>query len=271
MKLISFAVISLLTITVSAQILPGTSAAKYALQSDQNLIHDKIRELTESCQIQQELVLKLRKPGKVEEKERETRLQMEKLEKEFETSDLSGVEETRIQRQYSIALHDSKEAQAALVAKKEKLKEAMEQRSYMKIKISILEENIEQKEEQDAKSKGPIGASPGSSPHRKILERQIDEVCRNAADLFDANKDANEILSKLDSVIDKTKDPKKELELSQTRNKLVNPYNKLLEEFWFVQSKCARAKELQMNFDWQPQSSGVGGVVQSLWQKFGMN
>ncbi|KAH6584154.1 hypothetical protein BASA61_007640, partial [Batrachochytrium salamandrivorans] len=79
------------------------------------------------------------------------------------------------------------------MAKQETLIRAMEQRSYVEIKISILEENIEQQPDPkpDDESQDPIGASYNSNPPREILERQIGEFCRDAADLSAANNDLN--------------------------------------------------------------------------------
>ncbi|KAH6566558.1 hypothetical protein BASA50_008864 [Batrachochytrium salamandrivorans] len=264
MKLISFAVISLLTITVSAQILPGTSAAKYALQSDQNVIHDKIRELTTIEQEQEKLVLELGKSANVERWEKKARLVMERLVKVLKDDSLSEVDKSKVKQLHADAAEDWSEANAALVAKKKELKEATKQLDCMKMKIFILNENIELQLEQDARSKGPIEASPGSNPHREILEEQADEAYQDFSDLSDVNKNIREGLSKLDSVIDRTEDPKKELELLDTWNKFRIPSNKLLDETKLVKCKCIHAREFQTELGWQSLSSQVWGAFKSF-------
>ncbi|KAH9264202.1 hypothetical protein BASA83_012342 [Batrachochytrium salamandrivorans] len=233
MKLISFAVITLLAITVSAQILPSTSATNDAPQCDKDVIKHKILELTAAHKAQQELIKTLEEPGKAEREEQEI-----------------------------------KKAQSALVAKNEDLIKVMEQCYDTVIKINILEENLALKAEQDAKSKGRMETSPSSNPHRDILQKQIDEDCPNADSLFAVYDDIDEGASKLDDMIDKAKNPKKQLELIQSRNKVVEASNELAREIEFMRYKCIHAKEMQEEFGWQSLNSLTWGVVQSVWQIF---
>ncbi|KAH6578939.1 hypothetical protein BASA60_003476 [Batrachochytrium salamandrivorans] len=81
MKLISFAVVSFLAITVSAQP-PIDSASNSALQHDQEVL-DKIQELTTAHEAQKELVLELGNLEKLEQMEQETSLAMKKLGEEL--------------------------------------------------------------------------------------------------------------------------------------------------------------------------------------------
>ncbi|KAH6597360.1 hypothetical protein BASA50_004502 [Batrachochytrium salamandrivorans] len=62
-----------------------------------------------------------------------------------------------------------------------------------------------------------MGASPGSSPHREIMQEQLDKACQNHDDLFAATDDLKESVYKLDGVADREKDLEKQFELSQVR------------------------------------------------------
>ncbi|KAH6588919.1 hypothetical protein BASA50_010406 [Batrachochytrium salamandrivorans] len=176
MKLISFAVISLLAITVSAHPPPSTSAANDAPQCDTDVITQKIRELTAVQQAQQELITKLKVPGKAEQEEQAIK----------------------------------SKAESAQIPKKKQLDEAGEQRYCIEVKLNILEENLERKTEQDAKSKSKTEVSPGSSSHRDILQNQIDETFHDASDLSAANHGIKEGVDKLNDVIKRMKDSKKD-------------------------------------------------------------
>ncbi|KAH6588970.1 hypothetical protein BASA50_010390 [Batrachochytrium salamandrivorans] len=59
MKLISFVAISLLAITVSAQVLPSTSSVEYTQQHNQYNVDEKLTELREAYKTEMEKDLKL--------------------------------------------------------------------------------------------------------------------------------------------------------------------------------------------------------------------
>ncbi|KAH9263717.1 hypothetical protein BASA83_012866 [Batrachochytrium salamandrivorans] len=187
MKLISFAVISLLAITVSAHPGLGTSATNDAPQCDTDVITQKIRELTAVQQAQQELITKLKVPGKAEQEEQAIKSVMKTIEKELKRKDLSEDERLDLQNHYAESVDDLKKAESAQIPKKKQLDEAGEQRYCIEVKLNILEENLERKTEQDAKSKSKTEVSPGSSSHRDILQNQIDETFHDASDLSAAN------------------------------------------------------------------------------------
>ncbi|KAH6567739.1 hypothetical protein BASA50_002835 [Batrachochytrium salamandrivorans] len=268
MKLISFAVISLLAITVSAQTHPSTSTATDAPQCDKDVITHKTQELKASYQEQHKLVLKLETPGKAEREEQEIKSVMKTIEEQLKRKDLSRGERSSLEKHYAESANDLEKAESALVAKKEDLGKAREQRYRVWIKLNILNENLERKTEQDAKSKSKTGASPGSNPHRDILQKQIDETCPNAEDLFATYNDLDEGIFKLYDVKTRAKNPKKQLELSKTRDKFVGSSDKLAREFGFAQCKCDHAKKFQVEFGWQSQNSLAVIVVQSFWQMF---
>ncbi|KAH9244507.1 hypothetical protein BASA81_018086 [Batrachochytrium salamandrivorans] len=80
MRLISFAVISLLAITVSAQPPLSTSA-------DKSVIEQKIQDLWAVYPAQHELVLKLEEPGKAEQEEQVIRSVMKDIEEQLQRKD----------------------------------------------------------------------------------------------------------------------------------------------------------------------------------------
>ncbi|KAH6563467.1 hypothetical protein BASA60_010711 [Batrachochytrium salamandrivorans] len=268
MRLISFAVISLLAITVSAHPPSSTSAAVDAPKCDKDVIMHKIQELKASYPAQIEEVLKLEEPGKAEREEREIRSVMKTIEEQLKRKDLLEGERPGLEKHYAGSVNDLKKAESALVAKQDELKKAKKQRYGIWIKLGILEENLKREAEQDAKNKSKTDASSSSNPHRDILQKQIDEDCPNDADLSVAYDDIDEGVDKLDDMIDKAKNPKKKLELSKTRNKVVEASNKFAREIEFVRYKCFHAKKMQEEFGWQLQSSLTWGVVQSVWQIF---
>ncbi|KAH9276243.1 hypothetical protein BASA83_001518 [Batrachochytrium salamandrivorans] len=191
---------------------------------------------------------------------------MEKLEKELETDHVPGDEESEVKKQHNRAPENWKKTQGALMDKKKRnLKDAMEQRNDVEIQLHILEETLEQKKEQDDKHQGQMGASPGSNPHREIMQEQLDKACQNHGDLFAANVGLKESVYELDGVADREKDPEKQFELRQVRGKVAGSHNKLLKELSFVKHKCTHARELQDDFGWQLLSLQVVRVFKLFW------
>ncbi|KAH9245236.1 hypothetical protein BASA81_017286 [Batrachochytrium salamandrivorans] len=156
MKLVSFAVISILAITVSAQIPTRLFSFKYALQRDQSQIHDKIEKLEEDYIAQQDLVIELGGLEKLEQEERKYKSMIDDIEKELKSGDLSGAEELEMEKDYEEIKKKWKKANLALVTKKNKLTAAADERDDTEIKIFILKENIELQLEQDDKDQGQI-------------------------------------------------------------------------------------------------------------------
>ncbi|KAH9247465.1 hypothetical protein BASA81_014948 [Batrachochytrium salamandrivorans] len=184
MKLISFAVISLLAITVSAHPPPSISAANDAPQCDKNAIKQKIQDLAAAHQEQHKVVLKLEEPGKAEQEEQAIKSVMKTIEEQLKRKDLPESERPGLEKHYAGSVKDLEKAQVALTAKQKQLDEARIQRYDMWIKINILNENLKREAEQDAKDKSKTGASSSSSPHRDILQKQIDEAFQDAEDLL---------------------------------------------------------------------------------------
>ncbi|KAH6566844.1 hypothetical protein BASA62_006474 [Batrachochytrium salamandrivorans] len=254
MKLISFAVISFLAITVSAHPGLGTSAATDAPQCDKDVITQKIQELTTAYQEQQELITKLETPGKAEQEEREIRSVIKTIEKQLKKKDLSEDERWDLQNHYAESVDDLKKAESALIPKKQQLDEAGGQRYCIEVKLNLLEETLKRKTEQDAKSKDRTGVSPGSSSYKDILQSQIDETFHDASDLSASNQGINEGISKLDDVIKRTKDPKIS-KLDKTWDKLTGIRKKLMIESDSMQDQYFHTKELQSDFNWPSQNS----------------
>ncbi|KAH9247635.1 hypothetical protein BASA81_014767 [Batrachochytrium salamandrivorans] len=271
MKLISLAVISLLAITVNPHKPKKSSSANHALYHNQNTIEDKIQELEAYYKTKKEAVLKLERFEDAERKERTTKSIMETLEEELKNDSLPRDKKSDLMRQSNCALEDWKYARRVLTAKQETLIRAMEKRSYVEIKLSILEENIKQQPVQVINDQDPMGASYDSNPPREILERQIGEFCRDAADLSAAYGDLDVGIHKFDDVVERAKNPKKKLELTQPRNSVVRPSNKLYDEAKLARYKCTYAKEFQTEFGWMPKSSRASKVFKSFRKGHKMN
>ncbi|KAH6563973.1 hypothetical protein BASA62_008164 [Batrachochytrium salamandrivorans] len=119
MRLISFAVISLLAITVSAQPPLSTSAAKDAIEK-------KLQDLWTVYRAQIELITKLREPGKVEQEEQTIRSVMKEIEEQLQRKDLSESERPGLEKCYAGSVNDLEKAQSAQIPKQQQLEKAME-------------------------------------------------------------------------------------------------------------------------------------------------
>ncbi|KAH6564975.1 hypothetical protein BASA62_007594 [Batrachochytrium salamandrivorans] len=235
MRLISFAVISLLAITVSAHPPLSTSATNDAPQCDKDVIKHKIRELTAVYPAQKELIKTLETPGKAEREEREIKSVMKTIEEQLKRTDLP---------------------------ERERL-------SLGETLYWVCRRFGESRERSGGQTKAVRrGQETALWYGEKYWGEQIDETCPNAEDLFDAYNDLKEGIFKLDDVRKSAKNHKKKLELSKTRDKFMGTSDNLVGEFIFARYKCDHAKELQTEFGWQLQSSLTWGVVQSVWQIF---
>ncbi|KAH6585468.1 hypothetical protein BASA61_006815 [Batrachochytrium salamandrivorans] len=201
MKLISFAVVSLLAITVSAQPPLSTSA-------DKDVIKQKLQDLWAVYRAQIEVVLKLEEPGKAEQEEQAIRSVMKDIEEQLQRKDLSEGEIWDLQKHYAGSMDDLKKAQSAQIPKQQQLEEARNQRYDYVVKINILNENLKRKKKQDAKDKSKTGTSSSLSPHRDILQEQMNEAFQDADDLYISDQSIKEGVDKLDDVIKRTKNPK---------------------------------------------------------------
>ncbi|KAH6576994.1 hypothetical protein BASA62_001104 [Batrachochytrium salamandrivorans] len=251
MRLISFAVISLLTITVSAHPPPSTSAANDAPQCDKDVITQKIQELTAAHQEQQELITKLEEPGKAEQEKRAIKSVMKTIRKQLKRKDLSEDEKWDLQKHYAESANDLKKAENALIPKQKQVKEAVEQRY-------------------DAKSKGKTEVSPGSSSYKDTLQKQIDETFYDASDLSAADQGVKEGVDKLNDVIKRTKNPKIS-KLDKTWDKLTGTRKKLARESIVYARPVFSYKRAPVGLYWPSQNSLAVRLYQSLWQTFGMN
>ncbi|KAH6589547.1 hypothetical protein BASA50_009958 [Batrachochytrium salamandrivorans] len=269
MKLISFAVISLLAITVSAHPGLGTSATNDAPQCDTDVITQKIQELTAARQEQQELITKLKTHGKAEQEKQAIRSVMKTIEDQLKKKDLSEDERWDLQNHYAGSVNDLKKAENAQIPKKKQLEEARGQRYCMWVKINILEENMERKTEQDAKSKSKTEVSPDSSSYKDILHEQINETFYDASDLCAADHGIKEGISKLDDVRKRTKDPKRD-KLDKTWEKFTGIRKELMIEALSMKDRHFHTKELQSDLNWPSHNSLAVRLYQSVWQTFGM-
>ncbi|KAH6562906.1 hypothetical protein BASA62_008854 [Batrachochytrium salamandrivorans] len=270
MKLISFAVISFLAVTVSAQIPTRPSAANYVLQPDQDSIDEEIQELTTAYQSQQEVVLKL---GGLEELEQEV-MKYKSVVKEFgdrlEKDYATGVDKSEIREQYDTAVEDWRQAKDAMLTKKEEIREATAKRDGIEVELLTLKDNHKLRIEHNVRNQNQIGLSPHSHYSKRVLVKQTNEICLNADDLSAANEDIKEGMRKVADVILGHENPTKNI-LFKTWKQFMITRKKLMGEIGFTERHCAYTRELQAGIAWDPVSSPTGGMFQSFLQKFGIN
>ncbi|KAH6580808.1 hypothetical protein BASA50_011000 [Batrachochytrium salamandrivorans] len=256
MKLISFAVVSLLAITVSAQPPLSTSA-------DKDVIKQKLQDLWAVYRAQIEVVLKLEEPGKAEQEEQAIRSVMKDIEEQLQRKDLSEGEIWDLQKHYAGSMDDLKKAQSAQIPKQQQLEEARNQRYDYVVKINILNENLKRKKKQDAKDKSKTGTSSSLSPHRDILQEQMNEAFQDADDLYISDQSIKEGVDKLDDVIKRTKNPKIS-KLYETWDKFTATRVKYIKQVGSAIDQRSRTKELQAEFGWTSQNSRVWDLYQSF-------
>ncbi|KAH6561341.1 hypothetical protein BASA50_002674 [Batrachochytrium salamandrivorans] len=257
MKLISFAVIALLAITVNAQPPLSTSA-------DKDVIKQKIRDLRATHQEQHRLVFELREPSEVEQEKHKILSVMEEIEKELKRTDLLEGEKPSLEGHYTGSVNDLEKAGSALIPKQQQLDEAVVQSYDAVIKLLILKENLKREAEQSVRDKSKTGASSSLSPHRDILQKQINEGFQDAEDLFDADDDIEKGTDKLDDMIKRAKNSKKN-KLDKIHEKLIGSRKKLVKKTFFSKHWWFRAKDLQKGFGWSSQNSLVVRLYQSFW------
>ncbi|KAH6599410.1 hypothetical protein BASA61_002572 [Batrachochytrium salamandrivorans] len=118
MKLISFAVISLLAITVSAQVLPSTSSVEYTLQHGQYDVDEKLAELRAAYKTEMEKDLKLEDFWLAKREVEELRLEVQRLKDAMKRKGITKGEKLDIRKLYIGAHDDLQQAYATVFAKK---------------------------------------------------------------------------------------------------------------------------------------------------------
>ncbi|KAH6593041.1 hypothetical protein BASA50_007674 [Batrachochytrium salamandrivorans] len=264
MKLISFAVISLLAVTVSAHLPTRPPASNYVLQNDQDAVEEKIQELTTAYQEQQEAILKIVGPEKVERKEIGSTPAMEDIDSGSEKDYATRVDKSNVEKKHDIAVEDWKKSYAIMIAKKEDLRKAEAKRDAIEIEIFTLRDNHELRTEHNNRNRRQIGLSPGSYYSKRILVKQSNEVCLNFDDLSAANGIIDEGVRKVAEVIMRKKEPKK-LKFRDLWEKLMGSRNKLVREVKFTERYCVYTRKLQLEFDLEVVSSQVWEAVKSFW------
>ncbi|KAH6564556.1 hypothetical protein BASA83_011703 [Batrachochytrium salamandrivorans] len=261
MKLISFAVVSFLAITVSAQP-PIDSASNSALQHDQEVL-DKIQELTTAHEAQKELVLELGNLEKLEQMEQETSLAMKKLGEELRKQIDNEPWRLHLQALYNEALENYRDAFKALSTRKEELKNAKEERNSIEMGLFTLKENWDRLTEHNAENQDQMTLWDGSYYNREILTQQSNEVCQSADDLSIVSQDIKEGMSALDKML-KRKKKHKDSEPHRIRGNLHYTFQDTMEQVEFMQDHCTYTIELQADFDCQSPSSEAGEVCPSF-------
>ncbi|KAH6599911.1 hypothetical protein BASA50_002685 [Batrachochytrium salamandrivorans] len=270
MKLISFAVISLLAITVSAQVLPSTSSVEYTLQHDQYDVDEKLAELRAAYKTEMEKDLKLEDFWLAKREVEELRLEVQRLKDAMKRKGITKVEKLDTRKLYISAHDELQQAYATVFAKKKDLEKAKEKCDNAKIELHTIEENQRRIKEHNAIRQNQVEISPCSYYSIDILKIQSDEVCKNAKSLATYNKKIKTGVSEPDTVMHKTKSSIKSTHPKAHRNSH-DPHQELMKEIRFAQRHCSYIKNLHRDLTRQSLGLRVGRTCQSFVQRLGMN
>ncbi|KAH6597584.1 hypothetical protein BASA50_004352 [Batrachochytrium salamandrivorans] len=219
MKLISFAVISLLAITASAQMLPSTSDVNYAPQPDQEV------------------------SGQVEKDELETKLVLDTARAELKQEGLSDEDKKVLTKKCDDAAINWDVAHVALTSRQRQLKEAQKESDDAEMKLKVQQENKKQLLEHNSQSQVKLETAPGSIYCTDILVKQSSEICQDASDLEFAHRKIGEGIDKLGVVVVRSRNPKQEL-LFGIQTELIEANKELKVAVTSAQTECAYTKKL---------------------------
>ncbi|KAH6578122.1 hypothetical protein BASA50_002278 [Batrachochytrium salamandrivorans] len=118
MKLISFVAISLLAITVSAQLPTGPSSVKYTLHHDQYDVGEKLIELREAYETEMEKDLELEDFWMAKHEVEDLRLKVQRLKDAMKRKGMTKVEKLDTRKLYICAHGELRQAYATVFAKK---------------------------------------------------------------------------------------------------------------------------------------------------------
>ncbi|KAH6593221.1 hypothetical protein BASA50_007428 [Batrachochytrium salamandrivorans] len=174
MKLISFAVISLLAITVSAQSPMKFFSGNHAPQSEQEKADAKLVVLREKYEkLQSELALKLEELKKVKKEGKVAMSVVKSLSEKLEKSSLDSEDQKEVREKYLDVLGIWREAYTSGTIQEKELKKATKKSDVLKKKITKLTGNQEQQTEQDADSNDPTEPSPDSATTEQSWRRKL--------------------------------------------------------------------------------------------------
>ncbi|KAH6567522.1 hypothetical protein BASA62_006055 [Batrachochytrium salamandrivorans] len=207
MKLISFAVISFLAITVSAQPGLGTSDANYVPQPDQEVVGSELERFVVDCEAKQALVTELSTSGQVEKDEKDYKLVLEFARGELKQEGLSDEDKKVLTKKCDDAAIEWEKAHTALTSKQRQLKEAQKEFGDAEMKLKVLQENKQQLAEHNSQSQAKLETAPDSSYCTDILVKQSSEICQDAYDLDFAHQKIESGIGKLGEVVVRTRKP----------------------------------------------------------------
>ncbi|KAH6565568.1 hypothetical protein BASA62_007202 [Batrachochytrium salamandrivorans] len=198
------------------------------------------------------------------------RLKVQRLKDAMKRKGITKVEKLDTRKLYICAHGELRQAYATVFAKKRDLEKAKEQCDNAKIALHTIEENPEENKETQCIRQNQVEISPCSYYSIDILKIQSDEVCKNAKSLATYNKKIKTVVSKPDTVMHKTKNPKKSTHPKAHRNSH-DPHQELMKEIRFAQNHCSYIKNLHRDLTRQSLGLRVGRTCQSFVQRLGMN
>ncbi|KAH6564835.1 hypothetical protein BASA50_009101 [Batrachochytrium salamandrivorans] len=258
MKLISFAAISLLAITVGAhlpqdattqdlQSLQGATAQD-PLPSCQDRIQETLDKLTELYWTKETSALKISSLDIMREKELGLRLEMERLKDALKEENMDDLKRFELGRQYDATATDWERFGNALKAKQKKLNRVAEERDTVKIKLITLKEHCEKLEKYNIENQDQIVLVPGFYS-KKILVDQSKEVCQHSKELSSGNKHLGYGIREVGTAIDRLRISEED-GLIKLYNALSSYSQKLITRVEFSKKQCSYTKKLQKDPSW---------------------
>ncbi|KAH6595410.1 hypothetical protein BASA50_005821 [Batrachochytrium salamandrivorans] len=242
MKLISFAVISLLAITVSAY--PGLGTPpQYTQHYDQLQVEDKLVELKAAYEKEMEIQKSFTIEDFVMAEQRvvSLRSKMRYFKLALKEDDISEAEQSARIEQYVDATKKWKKAYATMIAKNNEFKKARENRDNAHIELLIMKKHHERIAKHNVNNQDKMELSSCSYYNLEILKVQSDDVCRNAKDLAISKKGVTYDIYKLGRAIHKADESEKD-KLVQTRKDLRSFFKDRLGGVELAQKHCSQIK-----------------------------
>ncbi|KAH6598991.1 hypothetical protein BASA50_003311 [Batrachochytrium salamandrivorans] len=253
MKLVSFAALSLLAITASAQSLqsstskntqsPQSATSKNSRSSCQDSIQAKLKELMTVHQVKKDAVVKMSDFDKEIQDELDSRPEADKIKERMKETTISKSDKLELKKQYDASVKNQKSLLGNLREKQDKLDKAKEERDAVEIQLKTLEGNQKRLNRYNTNNKVQIGLLPGSLYNKKILGEQSEEICYKSEDLSRVDQmvwysvtEINRAMNRLGSF---------ELdELKKISKTTLNYYNKLTKRAGFTKKHCSYTKRL---------------------------
>ncbi|KAH9270797.1 hypothetical protein BASA83_006948 [Batrachochytrium salamandrivorans] len=210
MKLISFAIVSLLAIAVSAHPPPNTSAGDDTPQYTQENIDAELAQLKADYENRKTmsgvLLVQLEEAEDVKGKYRSEKDYTKKL---LKSVGFDGDRRQKLEVALKRASKDWKKASGIVLDKQQQLEYAKELLGMAKAEVLILTENQRQIEEHNAdNTQDLMTVSAGCYYNKEILNQQVKEACEEAEGASGSSQSIDDGSSKLDEVIERVGDPK---------------------------------------------------------------